>query len=695
MQTLAINGGYPVRSEKLYYGRQWIDESDVHEVVKTLYSDFITCGGRVDEAERTLEELLSVRHAVVVSNGTAALHCACIAAGLKEGDEVITTPLTFAASANCAFYCGAKPVFADVDMETYNIDPKSIEEHITDHTKAVIAVDFTGQAVKHREIREICDRHGLIFIEDAAHAIGTLYDGRPVGSLADMTCFSFHPVKTVTSGEGGAVTTNSDELYKKLVLAHTHGITHEKTLMKESQPEGPWYYEQISLGYNYRMTDFQAALLVSQLNKLESFKNRRKEISCRYDEELKKIPEITVQKEIPESDTCRHLYIIRLNEKKLNCTRRQFYDALAAEGIQCQVHYVPVYWFPYYQEQGYKRGECPNAEKIYHGIMSLPLYPKMSNRDVEDVINAVKKVVAFYRRDVTYCLGTVQFGMEYGIQGNKQPEYGSVDKILEYALANGIDHFDCATAYGEAEEVLGHHVRHYRKSGKRMHIISKLSANMLKEKQRARWKEIMLSEAEKSRVRLGTDQLDAWLFHNASLIHDKDALVALDAVRQKGIAKKVGVSVYTPEEGLKSLDIPIIQVIQIPYNVFDQRWDKCGFFEKAMEKNVEVYVRSTLLQGLLTMEPTALADDKMFLKPYLEKYREICVKYGVTPLDAALGYVKAHKGIDYIVFGVDNLSQLKGYIGAAGDEMPEEMWKEFEEAFQDVEERVINPSKWK
>ena len=285
-----------------------------------------------------------------------------------------------------------------MDPETYNIDPAVIEAHITERTKAVVAVDFTGQAVKIREIREICDRHHLIFIEDAAHAIGTTYDGKPVGSLADMTCFSFHPVKTVTSGEGGAITTNDDRLYRKLVLAHTHGIEHDEAYMEDAPHEGPWYYEQVSLGYNYRMTDFQAALLLSQLSKLEQFKARRKEIVTRYNEAFGRIPELILQKEIPESDTCRHLYIIRLDLTKLTCTRRQFFDAMSAENVQCQVHYVPVYWFPYYRHLGYEKGLCPAAEEIYQGIMSIPLYPKMTDRDVEDVIHAVKKVTDFYKR---------------------------------------------------------------------------------------------------------------------------------------------------------------------------------------------------------------------------------------------------------------------------------------------------------
>lgn len=398
MEQLAILGGKPVRKDKIYYGRQCVGEDDIQAVAEVLRSPFITCGPKVEKAERELASFTGARYAVVCSNGTAALHCACLAAGIGPGDEVITTPITFAASANCAVYCGAKPVFADIDPETYNIDPQSIRAHITPRTKAVVAVDFTGQAVRNREIREICDEFNLCFIEDAAHAIGTCYNGAPVGSLADMTCFSFHPVKTITSGEGGAITTNSDDLYKKLVLAHTHGITHDDDLMEDAPHEGPWYYEQISLGFNYRMTDFQAALLLSQLRKIASFKKRRQEIVKKYDEAFKDVPGIIVQKEIPESDTCRHLYIIRLDLDKLTCTRRQFFDAMSAENIQCQIHYVPVYWFPFYKHRGYEKGLCPVAEEVYRGIMSIPLYPMLSDDDVNDVIHAVRKIATHYAR---------------------------------------------------------------------------------------------------------------------------------------------------------------------------------------------------------------------------------------------------------------------------------------------------------
>ena len=397
MEKLAIDGGTPIRKEKIYYGRQWITEDDVKAVSEALVGDLITCGPRVETLEQKICEITGAKYAVSVCNGTAALHCACIAAGLGEGDEVITTPLTFAASANCAVYVGATPVFADVNPETYNIDPDSIEAHITEKTKAVVAVDFTGQAVEHDWIREICDKHGLTLIIDAAHAIGTKYKGRPEGSIGDMTCFSFHPVKTVTAGEGGAITTNDPELYRKLHLASQHGIVRNPAEMVE-EPEGPWVYEMQELGFNYRMTDFQAALLISQLNKLDKFSARRKEIVNKYNEAFKDIPELFIQKEIPESDTTRHLYIIQLKLDKLTCTRRQFFDALAAENVQPQVHYVPVYYFPFYEKRGYKKGLCPVAEDIYKGIMSIPLYPMMTDDDVEDVIRAVKKVVNAYKK---------------------------------------------------------------------------------------------------------------------------------------------------------------------------------------------------------------------------------------------------------------------------------------------------------
>lgn len=396
MEKPAICGGEPVRSTKIFYGHQFIDEDDIQAVVDVLKSDYLTCGPKIGELEEKLCEVTGAKYAVVCSNGTAALHIACLAAGIKPGDEVITTPITFAASANCALYCGAKPVFADINENTYNIDPAHVEKLTTERTKAVVAVDFTGQSVELDRLLTHCREHNLVLIEDGAHVIGTSYKGRMNGSIADMTTMSFHPVKTVTGGEGGAVLTNSKEYYEKLLLYRAHGITRDPKLM-EHEPDGPWYYEQIALGMNYRMTDMQAALIISQLNKLPRFMERRKAIVKAYNEAFSRLPQLFVQQEIPESDTTRHLYILRIRPEKLTIDRKQFFEALAAENICCNVHYIPTYYFPYYEKLGYKRGLCPKAEKLYAEEISLPLYYAMTDQDVEDVIRAVTRIAEYFK----------------------------------------------------------------------------------------------------------------------------------------------------------------------------------------------------------------------------------------------------------------------------------------------------------
>lgn len=397
MDKPAVCGGTPIRSEKIFYGHQYIDEADIQAVVEVLRSDCLTCGPKIQELEKKLCEVTGAAYAVVCSNGTAALHLACLAAGVGEGDEVITTPITFAASANCALYCGARPVFADINEETYNIDPVCVESLTNERTKAVVAVDYTGQSVELDALKDHCRKHHLVLIEDGAHVIGTSYKGRKNGSIADMTTFSFHPVKTVTGGEGGAVLTNNEEYYRKLLLYRSHGITRDTDLM-EHEPDGPWYYEQIALGMNYRITDIQAALIISQLDKLPMFSRRRKEIVKAYDQAFSKLPQLFIQKEIPESDTTRHLYILRLIPDKLTIDRKQMYEALLAENICCNVHYIPTYYFPYYEKMGYQRGLCPKAEKLYEEILSLPLYYAMSDQDVQDVIQAVTKIVTYFAK---------------------------------------------------------------------------------------------------------------------------------------------------------------------------------------------------------------------------------------------------------------------------------------------------------
>lgn len=399
MNKLAVFGGLPVRNEPINYGKQYIDEEDIKAVEKVLKSDFLTCGPEITRLENQLCKKTNAGYAVAVANGTAALHGACIAAGIENGDEVITTPMTFAASANCVLYCGGIPVFADIDPKTWNICPKSIREKITNKTKAIIAVDFAGQAVEIEEIIEICREHNLILIEDASHSIGTIYDGNPIGGVADITTFSFHPVKTITGGEGGAILTNNKEYYDKLLRFRAHGITREAELF-ENTSNGVLYHEQIELGYNYRVTDIQAALITSQLNKLDVFSKRRKEIVNRYNKAFSQMEEVEIQKEIEKSDTTRHLYILKFNLQKIGATRKEIYDALYGENIRCNIHYIPVYYHPYYKRLGYSKGLCPNAEKLYEEILSIPLYFSLSDEDVDSVIHGVKKVVDFYIKGI-------------------------------------------------------------------------------------------------------------------------------------------------------------------------------------------------------------------------------------------------------------------------------------------------------
>lgn len=394
----------------LYYGKQFIDDDDIQAVLKVLKQDFITCGPMIPQLESDLCDVTRANHAVAVSNGTAALHLACLAAGIREGDEVITTPMTFAASANAILYCGGTPVFADIDEETWNIDPKPLIEKITNKTKAIIAVDFTGQVAPLYELKAICKDYELTLIEDAAHSLGSKYFLRSqssenvwmdVGNIADLTTFSFHPVKTITGGEGGAILTNNKDLFHKLVMLRTHGMTNiasngYESLLMDHHPVN--LQMQTILGYNYRMTDFQAALISSQLKKLLKFAQRRKEIVSEYNKAFASLNGIILQKETEESDSLKHLYILRFDLINFNASRKEICDALGNAGVICNVHYIPVYYHPYYQKLGYKKGICPRAEKLYEEILTIPLYYSLTNDDVEQVIGAVKQVVMQYAK---------------------------------------------------------------------------------------------------------------------------------------------------------------------------------------------------------------------------------------------------------------------------------------------------------
>lgn len=370
------------------YGTQSISEEDIQVVVDVLHSDFLTTGPAIDKFEEKVANYVGAKYAVAIANGTAALHAACFAAGIKEGDEVITSAITFAASSNCVLYCGGTPVFADIDPVTYNISPEDIERKITSKTKAIIPVHYTGQPCDMDAIYAIAKKHNLIVIQDGAHALGAEYKGKRIGSLPDMTTFSFHPVKHITTGEGGMILTDNEEFYKRLKLFRSHGITRDENMLLKN--EGGWYYEQLELGYNYRITDMQCALGISQMDRLDQFLKRRREIVKRYDEAFAGIEGITTPYMKEECKSSWHLYVIQVEHRK------EVFNALRQAGIGVNVHYIPVYKHPYYQNHGYADVKCENAEKFYEHIISLPLYADltddMQEYVIEKVINSVKKM---------------------------------------------------------------------------------------------------------------------------------------------------------------------------------------------------------------------------------------------------------------------------------------------------------------
>ncbi|MBD2845814.1 UDP-4-amino-4,6-dideoxy-N-acetyl-beta-L-altrosamine transaminase [Paenibacillus sp. IB182496] len=383
----------PHRKTLLPYGKQWIEMEDIAAVVEVLKSDYVTQGPQIERFERVLARKVGASFGVAFCNGTAALHAACFAAGIGEGDEVITSPLTFLASSNCVLYMGGRPVFADVDPNTYNIDPLEIEQKISSRTKAIIPVDFTGQPAKMDRIKKIAKKHNLVIIEDAAHALGALYKGRPVGSLADMTMFSFHPVKHITTGEGGMIVTDNEAFYRRLLLFRNHGMTRDpQQLMKT---DGPWYYEMQALGFNYRMTDLQAALGLVQLERLSDFVERRREIARRYNEFFSQLPGLIVPWQHTDTSSSWHLYVLRWAEDYFSADRKQIFEALRDEQIGVNVHYIPVYKQPYYQQIGYNQVTCRHAEAYYANAISIPIFPKMSDSDVEDVLAAIYRI--YYR----------------------------------------------------------------------------------------------------------------------------------------------------------------------------------------------------------------------------------------------------------------------------------------------------------
>lgn len=382
------------------YGKQSISEEDIEAVVRVLRSDWITQGPAIERFERAVAEICGARYAVAVSSGTAALHLSCIAAGLTPADALWTSPNTFVASANCGRYCGASVDFADIDPRSYNIGVEALDRKLARAEKegklpkVVVPVHFAGQPCEMDRIAERAARYGFTVIEDASHAIGARYRGARVGSCAfsDMTVFSFHPVKIITTGEGGMVLTNRDDLHEKLIRLRTHGITRDPAFLRW-ESEGPWYYQQVELGFNYRMTDIQAALGASQLERMDRFIERRRHLVCRYNEALAGLP-LTLPWEHPEARSSHHLYVIRLRLDRISASHRQVFEALRGKGINVNLHYIPVHLQPYYRDLGFREGDCPEAEQYYREAISLPLYFALSEEEQDYVIGCVRGILA-------------------------------------------------------------------------------------------------------------------------------------------------------------------------------------------------------------------------------------------------------------------------------------------------------------
>ncbi len=395
-EVLAINGGSPVRGAPLPYGRQSLDESDIQAVVNVLKSDWLTTGPKVGEFEEAFAAKVGAKYAISFSSGTAALHAAAFAAGLKPGDEAVTTPMTFCATANCVLYQGAEPVFADVSPDTLNIDPQQAADRINSRTKALIPVDYAGHPADMDSILDLSERHGLIVIEDACHALGAQYRERRVGSIAHMTVFSFHPVKHLTTGEGGMVTTERRDFAETLRRFRNHGITSDA---RQRRTSGQWQYEMVMLGFNYRLTDIACVLGLSQLEKLEENLSRRRKIVARYATAFRTVPGVIPPCVRAEVNPAWHLYPIRLDLESFLTDRAQIFRALRAENIGVNVHYIPVHHHPFYRKRfGYEGGEFPVSESAYQRLISLPMFHGMSDQDVEDVIAAVNKVCSAYSK---------------------------------------------------------------------------------------------------------------------------------------------------------------------------------------------------------------------------------------------------------------------------------------------------------
>ncbi|HIJ11325.1 TPA: UDP-4-amino-4,6-dideoxy-N-acetyl-beta-L-altrosamine transaminase [Candidatus Woesearchaeota archaeon] len=693
------------------YGKQFIDHDDLTNIQEALQEVFLTTGPRLRLFEEQFASKVGAKYAVAVSSGTAALHLSCLAAGLGKGDELITSPLTFAASANCALYCNAKPVFVDVTKDGL-IDVDAIKTAINPNTKIIVPVHYMGLPCDMKKIQHLASFHNLTIIEDACHALGATYNDTTIGdcTYSDMTVFSFHPVKHITTGEGGIITTNSKKWYDVLCMLRHHGMTKDADLY-EFEAHGPWYHEMQKMGFNYRLSDIHAALGTTQLQKLDQFLSRRHEIAKRYHDAFENRDEIKCIAKERVKENAFHLFVILLENNKI---RKELYLFLREHKIYCQVHYIPVYWHPYYQRVGFAKGLCPTVENFYERCLSLPMYYSLSSEDQDFVIakiieffdakrgtpvkivesNHIKKTetISFKHNnrnnnnndttkfDGKIALGTVQFGIDYGINNTrgKVPEE-EVAKILSHAHENGVTILDTASAYGNSETLLGKH------ASSSLKIVTKLGKEDI----------ISLDYAfDSSLARLQRQSVYACLFHHFdTFLAQPSFWETFLQWKQEGKVQKIGFSLYSPDELDYLLDNNVpFDIVQVPFSIFDQRF--APYFSLLQERGIEIHVRSVFLQGLFFKSPTTLPPFFDSVSDKIKAIQTLAREKNVPLATLCLSFALLHPSIDNVVIGVDSLSNLQQNLDWTSHLETIRTMQETLRSFACHNDQIILPTYW-
>jgi len=692
------------------YGHQWIDEEDIAAVVEVLRSDWLTTGPKVAEFEKVFAEFVGIKEAVAVSSGTAALHAAMYAADIGPGDEVILPPMTFVATANTIVLQGGIPVFADIDPDTLLVNSDDIEAKITPRTKAIIAVDYAGQPCSYDALRDIVEKYNLVLIADACHSLGAEYKGRSVGTLADLTAFSFHPVKHITTGEGGMVTTHNSKFADKIRRFRNHGIDTDHRKRAE---QGTWYYEMTDLGFNYRITDFQCALGISQLNKLPRWITRRREVAEQYDRAFLDNPYIKPLSLLTDSNHVYHLYVVRFIPKDLMPDRLTIFSAFQNKGIGVNVHYIPVHLHPYYRKKFlFRNGDYPLAEEAYQQIISLPIFPGMNDEDVNYIISESQNIVndrsrkslvkILRKNESSYnqltnnrlsqlVLGTAQLGMDYGIANKTgQPDLPTVKKIVQTAWESGIKEFDTADNYGDSEMVLGNALSVLGITNE-VKIITKLDPNIDCFDRSA-----MLQLLESSLKRLKVRNIYGIMIHREELLDywSRGLGEILLGFAQDGIVKEIGISVYSPDKAIQALETEGIGIVQVPTNLLDKRFLENGVFRLAKIKGKRIYIRSIFLQGLILIKPDKLSERMNFADNVLRKLHSLSQDLNMTIPEMTFGYLKLKFPNANIIFGAETSRQIKENVGWWKNKPDESSMRYLEEAIMPIDEKILNPALW-